>query len=158
TFGIVYGRPKSEQAMKEAARFDLIDAGANIAVSDGSTWPMLKKLNPHVKIFVYEMGPGECTASGKLNRTYDWEWITANHGLTSADRWTAVGVHGDYVQNNSERLMLIGNPGWQQYWLDEMYKRFWSPTSPNREADGVFSDNTDYEWPSEGIWYREGHP
>jgi len=40
---------------------------------------------------------------------------------TSADRWTAIGaVYGDYLQCSdyvAERLMVLGNPNWQQYWL-----------------------------------------
>jgi hypothetical protein len=158
TFAIVYGRPKNVQALTEFARFDLIDAGRRIA-ADGSCWPALKQLNPHLKVFIYQMGPGEFDnwSWTSLNPGQDWNWITANHGLTSADRWTAIGARGDYLQNNDARLMVIGNPAWQKAWIDAV-NHYWSPTSPNYGADGIFCDNTDYEWPSEGRWYRQGHP
>jgi hypothetical protein len=185
TFTLLYEGPKREETLKEAARFDLIDAGSH-AVSDGNSWPALKQLNPHLKVFTYEMGPGEYNAWLKFNLNEGWDWIAANHGMGSADRWTAIGTRGGYLQSGKERLitigdaawqqswfgrifnsfvlegkerlMLIGNPAWQQYWLEGMYSRFWSSDAPNRGADGVFSDNTDYEWPSEDGWYREGFP
>jgi hypothetical protein len=156
TFAILYQGPKSKQILKEAAQFDLIDAGSG-AVSDGETWPALKQMNPHLKIFVYEMGPGEYNTRVNLHSGQGWQWMTANHGLASFDRWTAIGTYGDYVQNNTARLMLIGNPAWQQYWLEGV-GRFWSAASPHYDTDGVFADNTDYEWPSEGHWYPQGKP
>jgi hypothetical protein len=152
----LYQGPKSDQTLKAAAPFDLIDAGSH-AATNGQIWPTLRQLNPHLKIYVYEMGPGEFNAKVDFQPGQGWFWMTANHGLSSSDRWTAVGTYGDYVQNNGERLMIIGNPRWQQYWLDAV-SRFWTPESPNDDTDGVFSDNTDYEWPSEGHWYRQGNP
>jgi hypothetical protein len=157
TFTILYAGAKSDQVLKEAAQFDLIDAGVH-AASDVGTWPALKQLNPHLKIFVYEMGPGEYNTWVDFTPGQGWDWMTARHGLTSADRWTAIGARGDYIQDGKERLMVIGNPAWQQYWLDGVINQFWAPTSPNCGADGVYSDNTDYEWPSEDVWYRQGHP
>jgi hypothetical protein len=161
TFAILYGGPKSERALKEAARFDLIDAGAH-AVSDANTWRALKLLNPHLKVFIYQLGPGEFSADSRLHSGPGWDWITANHGLASADRWTAIGAtHGGYLQVSdypNERLMIIGNPAWQQYWLDGVFNSFWSSKSPNRDADGVYADNMTYRMPYEGDWYSQGHP
>ena len=58
TFTILYAGAKSDEVLKEAARFDLIDAGVH-AATDVNTWPGLRKQNPHLKIFTYLMGPGE---------------------------------------------------------------------------------------------------
>src|ERR1700722_6860103 len=82
TFAILYGGPKNQQALKDAARFDLIDAGSS-AVSDVRTWQALKQLNPHIKIFIYELGPGEFTSKFNTAPGWNWDWITTNHGLTS---------------------------------------------------------------------------
>jgi hypothetical protein len=154
TFAIIYAGRKSEEVLREAARFDLIDAGAYI-VTDNGIWPKLKKLNPHLKIVVYQMGPGEFNTKIALHPGQDWAWITANHGIGSTDRWTAIGTHGDYLQSNNERLMFIGSPAWQRSWIDAA-NRFWAPTSAFRDTDGIFSDNTNYEWPSYDRWYRQG--
>jgi hypothetical protein len=156
TFCILYMGPKTNQVLKDAARFDLIDAGVH-AAADSNTWPTVKKVNPNLKVFIYQMGPGEYNSAVDFTPGQNWDWMTSNHGLKSADRWTAVGEGGDYLQNGKERLMVIGNPGWQQYWLDTV-GLFWSPNSPNLGADGVYADNLDYEWPSEDVWYRQGHP
>jgi hypothetical protein len=160
TFAIDYG-PLKSSSLEEAARFDLIDAGAH-SVADGNTWVALKKLNPNIKVFVYQLGPSEYGVSKRSKFGNGWNWITVHHGFTSQDRWTAVGaIHGYYLQGRdyeAERLMLIGNPAWQQYWLDTLFRTFWSRSSPNRFADGVFADNTNYRLPSESGWYRQGHP
>ena len=159
TFDINYGRLRSS-SLQQTARFDLIDAEPN-SVSNDSTWLKLKQLNPHLKIFIYELGPSECGASTRPSSDHKWEWITANHGKGSADRWTAIGAkYGDYLQGkeyDGERLMIVGNPAWQQYWLDQLYSKVWALTSPNRDADGVFADNTTYRLPSEHGWDRENH-
>ena len=54
--------------------------------------------------------------------------------------------------------MVIGNPGWQQYWLEGVDQLFWSANSPNLDTDGVYADNTDYEWPSYDVWHPQAHP
>ena len=156
TFSILYAGAKSEAVLKEAAKFDLIDAGIH-AASDVNTWPALKKLNPNLKVFTYLMGPGEYNTWVDFKPGENWDWMMANHGLKSADRWTAVGTKGDYLQNGKERLMVIGNPNWQQYWLEGV-NQFWEPTSTNCDTDGVYADNTDYEWPSYDLWHPQGHP
>jgi len=160
TFTIRYG-PLKSSSLQEAAKFDLIDAGAR-TVTDGSTWLALKKLNPNLKVFVYQLGPSEYGVARKIKFGRGWDWITAHHGFASADRWTAIGVnHGYYLQGvdyDAERLMIIGNRNWQQYWLENLFHAFWSPSSPNRFADGVFADNTNYRLPSERGWVRQGHP
>jgi hypothetical protein len=159
TFAIDYGAVK-DLSPDEAARFDLIDAGAH-SRSDTSIWLPLKKRNPHLKVFIYQLGPSEYNAESKFPGEQAWSWITANHGASSADRWTAIGsAYGDYLQSHdykSERLMIVGNPAWQRYWLEGVTRRVFSPTSPNRDADGIFADNTNYEMPPEG-WYRQNHP
>jgi len=44
------------------------------------------------------MGPGEYNSVANFNLDQGWDWMTANHGLSSADRWTATGARGDYLK------------------------------------------------------------
>src|SRR4051794_39040004 len=55
--------------------------------------------------------------------------------------------------------MWIGNPTWQQYWLENAPAHLW--TQAGRDAvgvDGVFADNTSTDLPWEGRWRRASHP
>lgn len=169
TFATKYGGSSGWPELEDAARFDLIVGGAGAAKSKahpaipGDTWHVLKQLNPRLVILLYQIGPAEynMAAWGKLGQ--GWDWIKANHGAGSADRWTALGVkYGQYLQSKpypNERMMLPGVPSWQQYWLEGVEAAFWGdPKSPKAIADGVFSDNTRYSMIWKDQWRREGHP
>ncbi len=166
SFGIWYGPVKGWQ-LEEVAKFDFIVTGAakRYASPDGKTWQILKRINPHLIVVLYQMGPGEYdTARGSISSLGEgWDWLKAHHGIGSADRWTAVGTtYGEYLQISqypAERLMFPGNPNWQQYWLDETYAKFWDrPPKPGEGADGIFADNTQYTICFGETWFREGHP
>jgi hypothetical protein len=169
TFAVKYGSPAGWPALEDAARFDLIVAGAGAGRSkahptiSGNTWQVLKHLNPRLPILLYEIGPAEYNTAewGRIGQ--GWDWIKAHHGIGSADRWTALGAgYHEYLQAKpypNERMMLPGNPNWQQYWLDSVQAKFWGdPTKPTATADGIFSDNTRYSMIWQGAWLREGHP
>ena len=101
---------------EEAARFDLLDVSASVghsrvfASEHGNTWQTLKRLNPHILVLLYQNGPCmyNTAAWGRLGE--GWEWIKAEHGIGSADRWAALGArHGGYLQHKpypNERLMV----------------------------------------------------
>lgn len=167
TFAVKYGNTKGWPPVREAARFDLIVVSgslshARVHASDrGNTWQTLKAVNPHLVILLYQSGPPLYNTApwGELGE--GWDWITANHGIGSADCWTAVGLrHGDYLQGNAypnERLMYLGNPNWQRFWLRETCAKFWDSDQPiGIGADGIFADNTRYSIPPG--WHRQGHP
>lgn len=168
-FAIKYGGSGGWPQLKDAARFDLLVMGAGSAQPHpdpsipGNTWRVLKTLHPGLVMLLYEIGPGEYnTASwGRLGQ--GWNWITTQHGIGSPDRWTALGAKsGQYLQGQNygnERLMLPGNTAWQQYWLENVYAKYWSnPDDPTAIADGIFSDNTSYTMPYVGGWFTQGHP
>lgn len=169
TFAIKYGGSSGWVKLEEAARFDLIVASAGAVQSKphpsipGDTWRVLKRLNPRLVLLLYQIGPAEYNTAewGRLGK--GWDWIKANHGAGSAERWTALGVkYGEYLQSKpypKERMMLPGVVGWQQFWLDSVEAAFWGdPKKPSAIADGVFSDNTRYAMVWKGHWRREGHP
>lgn len=168
-FAVKYGGSTGWPDLEEAARFDLLVAGAGCSRSKahpslpGNTWQVLKRLNPHLVILLYEIGPGEYNTADWGQLGQGWDWIVAQHGPGTSDRWTAVGAkYGECLQGKpypNERLMLPGNPGWQQYWLDHVYAKFWGePGKATAIADGIFSDNTRYAMPWQGNWHREGRP
>ena len=169
TFAVKYGSSKGWPALEDAARCDLIVVGAGATKNNahpkipGNTWQVLKKLNPHLPILLYEIGPAEYNLAdwGKLGD--GWDWIKTHHGIGSQDRWTALGANfHTYLQAKpyaNERMMLPGNPAWQQYWLESVEVKFWgNPAKPSAIADGIFSDNTRYSMIWQGEWCREGHP
>jgi hypothetical protein len=62
------------------------------------------------------------------------------------------------VDYPNERLMLVGNPKWQQFWLEQVHAKHWGQSdAPTVLADGVFADNTRYTIPWQR-WVREGRP
>lgn len=165
TFAVKYGGTSGWPTREEAARFDLLDVSASaghsrvFASEHGNTWQTLKRLNPHIVVFLYQNGPCmyNTAAWGQLGE--GWEWIKAEHGIGSADRWTALGaIHGGYLQHKpypNERLMYVGNQNWLNFWLDETYVNYWSgPAAFAAGADGVFADNSGYDL--SGGWYLEG--
>ncbi|HUT94646.1 MAG TPA: putative glycoside hydrolase [Thermoguttaceae bacterium] len=167
TFAVKYGGTSGWPTREEAARFDLLDVSASVghsrvfASEHGNTWQTLKRLNPHMLVFLYQNGPCmyNTAAWGQLGE--GWEWIKAEHGIGSADRWIAMGArHGGYLQHKpypNERLMYVGNRNWLNFWLDETYANFWSGTAAFAAgADGVFADNSGYDL--SGGWYLEDQP
>ncbi len=169
TFAVKYGGSAGWPALEDAARFDLLVVGAGTSrlrahpAIPGNTWQVLKALNPRLRMLIYEIGPGEYNTASWGQIGQGWEWIVANHGPGSADRWTAVGLKsGGCLQGRAygnERLMLAGNAAWQQYWLDNIYQKYWGGAGePTAIADGIFSDNTSYTMPYVGGWFAEGHP
>jgi len=168
TFAVKYGGTGGWPALEDAARFDalLMGAGTSLAQADrsvpGNTWQVLKTLNPGLVMLLYEIGPGEYNTASWGRIGQGWEWITNQHGPGSADRWTAVGAKsGHCLQGESygnERLMIPGNPAWQQYWLDNVFAKDWGDSAKATAiADGIFSDNTSYAMPYVGGWYAQGH-
>ena len=169
SFAVKYGGPEGWPALEDAARFDLLVMGAGTArnsargPNSGNTWQELKALNPRLVMLLYEIGPGEYNTAGWGRIGQGWDWIAAEHGVGAADRWTALGTKsGQYLQGQAygnERLMVPGNPAWQQYWLDNLYSKYWSdPGKPTAIADGLFADNTSYTMPYVGGWHPEGRP
>ena len=168
TFAIKYGGTAGWPALEDGARFDvlLMGAGTPLARAErsapGNTWQALKALNPRLVMLLYEIGPGEYNAASWGRVGQGWEWISTEHGPGSADRWTAVGSKsGQCLQGKgygNERLMIPGNPAWQQYWLDNVYAKNWGdPGNATAIADGIFSDNTSYAMPYLRGWYAVGH-
>ncbi len=168
TYAIKYSGVEGWPPLDEAARFDLLNVSSGsghaklYAGPQGNTWQQLKRLNPHLIVIQYQLGPGEYNVAswGKLGD--GWEWIEKHHGIGSADRWTAVGArYGEYLEAapyRNERLMLVGNPNWQRYWLDNVYAQLWTKAgSDGVGVDGVFADNTRYQMIWLGQWLREGH-
>jgi len=55
--------------------------------------------------------------------------------------------------------MFLGNPNWQQYWLEQTYAKFWGKDSKiGAGAEGIFTDNLSHTLPFGNHWYEEGHP
>lgn len=169
TFAVKYGNANGWPALEDAARFDLIVSGSGASrlkahpTIPGSTWQVLKHLKPRLPILLYVIGPAEYNIADWGRLGDGWDWIKTHHGIGSQDRWTALGAtYGTYLQAKpyaGERMMLPGNPAWQQYWLDSVYAKFWGdPAKPTAIADGIFSDNTRYSMIWQGEWLREGHP
>jgi len=169
TFAIKYGGTDGWPAAAEAARFDLLVVSSSIGharvhrSTAGNAWQTLKRLNPHLKVFLYKNGPALYNVApwGEIGR--GWQWIKTEHGPGSADRWIAVGVkYGGPLQGRpypNERLMNLGNRNWQRYWAEEVYKKYWqADPSPGEGADGLFADNCGYRMPWQGRWHLEGHP
>jgi CubicO group peptidase (beta-lactamase class C family) len=169
TFAIKYGGTTGWPPVEEAARFDLIDVSSSMsharvhASEYGNTWQTLKHLNPHIKIILYKNGPALYNAASWGQMGEGWDWMTQHHGVNSLDRWAAIGVeYNGYLQGKpypNERLMNMGNRNWQEYWMMQNYRKFWSGEGPiGIGADGIFADNTRYDMPWRGQWHSEGHP
>jgi hypothetical protein len=169
TFAVKYGASTGWPGLEDAAKFDVLVLGGGTARSKahptipGNTWQVLKAMNPRQIQFLYEIGPGEYNTASWGRIGDGWEWVKREHGPGSADRWTAVGARsGECLQGRqyaNERLMLPGNPAWQQYWLDNVYARHWGDAAKaDAIADGVFADNSSFTFPYPGGWFREGHP
>ncbi len=53
--------------------------------------------------------------------------------------------------------MHLGNPNWQQFWIEETHAKFWGREEPmGAGADGIFADNTRYSLPPS--WHLECEP
>lgn len=169
TYYIKYGsRPGAEHSAEYSSRFDLIIASYNFnpwAEKGLNSWRALRSYNPKIIMAVYQMGPSECESFIKNNRGLGagWEWIKANHGANAGpERWTGSGHKYSYLTNSfypSERLMNIGNPGWQKYWIEKTYEdRYVIKLSSYEGADAIFSDNTEFNVVWQNSWYDENNP
>jgi len=168
SFAVKYGGSQGWPILEQAVGFDLLDVSTGTAHSavfadaQGNSWQHLKRLNPHQIVVFYELGPTEYSTASWGSIGDGWEWLKAHHGSGSADRWAAVGArYGDYLEPgtySSERLMVVGNPHWQQYWLDSVYAQLWTKAGARGVGvDGIFSDNTQMTMIWLGHWFREGH-
>ena len=169
TYAIKYGGTQGWPSAAEAARFDVLIVSASFGrarifpTEAGNTWETLKRHNPALRIYVYQNGPALYDTSpwGQLGE--GWEWLCREHGPDSSDRWLAIGVRYRLPLQGrpypNERLMNLGNPNWQQYWLEQTWKKFWGGESPvARGTDGIFADNCGYRMPWLGNWHVEGNP
>lgn len=169
TYAIKYGGVAGWPTAEEAARFDLLIVSGSLGSAkifpgqQGTPWQHLKQINPYLKIFLYQNGPAMYDTSpwGQLGE--GWEWVKCEHGVNSPDRWLAVGSrYGGPLQGQpypNERLMNLGNPAWQQYWLERTTTKFWiGERPPGLGADGIFADNCGYLMPWLGQWHVEGSP
>ena len=168
TYYIKYGnRSGTEHSAEYSSRFDLIIASYNFnpwAEKGLNSWRTLRSYNPKIILAVYQMGPSECESFIKNNGGLGdgWEWIKANHGANAgSERWTGSGHKYSYLTNSfypSERLMNIGNPGWQKYWIEKTYEdRYITNLSSYKGADAIFSDNTGFSIPYPNSWYDENN-
>ncbi len=169
SFTIKYGGwREGVRPAEETANFDLlITTGGHFRAwaGDGmNSWQVLRELNPDIVIALYAAGPGVYNTATWGDLGEGWEWMKANHGIGTAERWTAQGAfHGEYLQHKvypDSRMMIPGHGDWQQYWVDEFYRARWGEESDedNTAADAIFSDGTTYDVVSSGNWHREGHP
>jgi len=167
TYFIKYGStPQVTQPGYISARFDMVIASSgynNLWAESGlNSWQTLKKYNPEMIIALYQLGPSEYNTASWGLLGDGWEWIKNNHGASAgAERWTGSGHKFSYLANvnyPNERLMYLGNPGWQEYWTNKIYDNFWiSNLDKYKGADAIFSDNTNFNvaWP--GSWYEENN-
>ncbi|MCC7494179.1 MAG: hypothetical protein IT204_17605 [Fimbriimonadaceae bacterium] len=163
-YAIKYAGPSGWPSVADAARFDLLvcSAGSDpfARTAEGTMWQRLKAANPDQRIVHYELGPGEYNTAdwGRLGE--GWEWVKLHHGAGTADRWIALGAqYGEPLEAQpyaNERLMLVGNPQWQQFWLEQTAAKHWSG-GQGQGVDGLFSDNSGYGLIWAGRWLREGH-
>lgn len=169
TYAIKYGGTAGWPSPEEAARFDILVVSASLGTAkifagqEGTPWQHLKRINPNLKIFLYQNGPAmyDTSAWGQLGE--GWEWLKREHGVNAPDRWLAVGArYGGPLQGlpyPNERLMNLGNPAWQEYWLEKTTAKFWAgERAPGLGADGIFADNCGYVMPWLGQWHLEGYP
>jgi len=167
SFAVKYATPdEGARPLAETAKFDVLvvsglDGYAERWATNGqNSYHSLKRLNPDMRILVYRIGPGEYNSAdwGKLGD--GWEWIKREHGIGTADRWTAKGVfHGHYLEPVTpwphERLMELGNANWRRYWMAKVYEKYWG-SGLHDGTDGVFCDVTGYRVGYSGRWRKEG--
>jgi len=168
TYYIKYGgKPSVDHKAEYSAQYDLIIASYSFtdlwAENGLNSWQTLKKYNPDIVISLYQMGPSEYNTSTWGVLGDGWEWIKANHGADAGkNRWTGTGHKYPYLANSNytnERLMYIGNPDWQKYWTEKTYEdRYVIKLKQYKDADAIFSDNTNFDvaWPNS--WHDENNP
>ncbi len=168
---VFYGNfrhPEGYISLEEAARYDLIITsrsasypGWRSASSQRDAFLRLKALNPRLKIMVYQMGPGQYIESdwGKVGDGLDW--VKANHGQGSSDRWLSLGVSTREVLRAlpypTERAMHLGNVNWQNYWNQRTVEDFFTPNQPKYLAgvDGLFADGMQPSVHWQNLWCPE---
>jgi hypothetical protein len=170
TFAICYGNAQGARSTEETARFDMLICScsrkqATLWGREGrNSWESLKALNPDMVLAIYALGPGEYNTASWGQTGDGWEWIKANHGKDSADPWIAVGAEsGAYLQAApypNERLMVLGNPNWRRYWIENTYEDYWGGRKQVdlRGADALFADNVQFRIIWTGQWRVEGQP
>ena len=166
TYFIRYGStPSVTHSAEITARFDLAvvsNWAFNLWAEPGlNSWQALRKHNPDMIIAVYQNGPGIYDLDKPIGD--GWDWIKANHGFKAGENmWTGPGHKYNYLSNISypkERLMNLGNPEWQNYWIENTYSGFWDTNFANYDgANAIFSDNTNYNVAWAGNWYEENNP
>ncbi len=172
TAAVLYGgfgssRPGRCFPLEEGAKFDLIDTDLGNAHRwcgrPSEPFLALKQLNPQTTILLYLMGPTSFKTSSRFGFVgEDWEWVRTNHGRDAQDRWTGLGVQtGDYLLHVGypvERVMILGNPNWQQTWVNWSLQHL-DATSPSgvraRGADGIFADGMTYTFNGVNSWCPE---
>ncbi|RDI94853.1 hypothetical protein DV704_10300 [Meiothermus sp. QL-1] len=179
---VLYGRfgqshPGDCYPLAEAARFHLVEMSPS---SYNTRWcevrnnrelnahHELKRLNPQVRILIYQMGPGQLIVS-RFDPVVqeEWEWIKREHGRGSPDRWAGLGARtGEYLRAlpyPAERAMVLGNSNWQRHWMESRHHRLWGAwgqpghqdrggrSFDSRGADGIFLDGMQY-----GVSWQSG--
>jgi hypothetical protein len=169
SFAVKYSDARTGlRSAEETARFDLLIVGPGHwqawAENGRNSWQTLRTFNPDLVIALYAAGPGAYDTSSWGELGEGWTWMQAQHGIGSDDRWTAVGAwHGTYLQHSvygDSRAMFLGNPRWQQYWIDAYYADRWAGGRGQDQtgADAVFADGTGYEVTGADQWRVEGDP
>jgi len=170
SYAICYSDAALARPPEETARFDMLLAsfGRHSSRAWGrhgsNSWETLKRLNPALTVAIYAMGPGEYNTAPWGQIGEGWDWLAAQHGKDSADRWIALGQKsGGYLRASPyshERLMELGNPNWRHYWIASILSDYWGGRKAIdcRGADAIFSDNTQYQMIWSGQWLMEGQP
>ena len=90
TFAVKYGNTQGWPPAAEAACFDLIDVSSSMsntrvhASPYGNTWQNLKRLNPHMKIYLYKNGPVISEFQDKRRMDASDGWAVVNPTRTDA--------------------------------------------------------------------------
>ncbi len=97
--------------------------------------PTLRKKNPHVKVLLYrELFCVLRHETFMAESVGHYEWIMANH-----PEWFQKDVQGNFVEitDYPGRFMMdLGNPEWQDFWINETLKDV-----KDGNWDGVFVDD-----------------
>jgi len=162
TMVVKYGSPNSGvQSAATTARFDLLLTTTNHnqvwSTDTLNSWHMLKSLNPDMVILLETFSPNFYDTNDWHSIGLGWDWMKANHGIGSVDRWIEVGeTTGDYltVQGSSTTYaMRLGSEAWRTYWHTSHYDGLWGGMAPQAGADGLYAYDIGCH---PGNWYTEG--
>lgn len=149
----------------ETARFDLLVTSPDHATlwtgPAGDSWSNLRALNPDIRLFVSVQNAADYATDEGFGD--GWDWIAENHGIGSADRWTAVGVNNpsSYLQWSSHYAMTIAPATWRAYQLESMRAGLAEALGPDALAqiDGIYIQTSfGYQYPRENEWEVEVSP